>query len=104
MMSAFTERTHEAFRAYYELVPKGRFRIEYTVRLNNPGRFDLPATRFESRPVARGSQGSLATLAGRETLVELRLSPEGNLSIWPTAGLVRIAPLLAGVRYDTRVD
>jgi uncharacterized protein YfaS (alpha-2-macroglobulin family) len=45
---AFTERTHEAFRAYYEFVPKGRFRIEYTVRLNNPGRFDLPATRVEA--------------------------------------------------------
>jgi uncharacterized protein YfaS (alpha-2-macroglobulin family) len=29
-------------------VPKGRFKIEYTVRLNNPGRFDLPATRVEA--------------------------------------------------------
>ena len=45
---AFIERTHEAFRAYYEFVPKGRFKIEYTVRLNNPGRFDLPATRVEA--------------------------------------------------------
>ena len=33
---AFVERTHEAYRAYYEFVPKGRFKIEYTVRLNNP--------------------------------------------------------------------
>src|SRR4029434_2097477 len=38
----FIERTHEAYRAYYEFVPKGRFKIEYTVRLNNPGRFNLP--------------------------------------------------------------
>ncbi len=45
---AFVERTHEAFRAYYEFVPKGRFMIEYTVRLNNPGRFELPATRVEA--------------------------------------------------------
>ena len=45
---AFVERTHEAYRAYYEFVPKGRFRIDYTVRLNNPGRFDLPATRVEA--------------------------------------------------------
>jgi uncharacterized protein YfaS (alpha-2-macroglobulin family) len=45
---AFTERTHEAFRAYYEYVPRGRFKVEYTVRLNNPGRFDLPATRVEA--------------------------------------------------------
>ena len=45
---AFIERTHEAYRAYYEFVPKGKFKIEYTVRLNNPGRFDLPATRVEA--------------------------------------------------------
>ena len=44
----FIERTHEAYRAYYQFVPKGRFQIEYTVRLNNPGRFDLPATRVEA--------------------------------------------------------
>jgi hypothetical protein len=45
---AFIERTHEAYRAYYEFVPKGRFKIEYTVRLNNAGRFDLPSTRVEA--------------------------------------------------------
>jgi uncharacterized protein YfaS (alpha-2-macroglobulin family) len=45
---AFIERTQEAFRAYYQLVPKGKFKVEYTVRLNNPGRFDLPATRVEA--------------------------------------------------------
>ncbi len=45
---AYIERTHEAYRAYYQFVPKGRFKTEYTVRLNNPGRFDLPATRVEA--------------------------------------------------------
>jgi hypothetical protein len=45
---AFIERSHDAYRAYYRFVPKGRFQIEYTVRLNNPGRFDLPATRVEA--------------------------------------------------------
>jgi uncharacterized protein YfaS (alpha-2-macroglobulin family) len=44
----FVERTHEAYRAYFEFVPKGKFALEYTVRLNNPGRFDLPATRVEA--------------------------------------------------------
>jgi uncharacterized protein YfaS (alpha-2-macroglobulin family) len=44
----FVERTHQAYRAYYEFVPKGRFKLEYTVRVNNPGRFDLPATRVEA--------------------------------------------------------
>jgi len=45
---AFIERTQHAYRAYYEFVPKGSFKIEYTVRLNNPGKFDLPATRVEA--------------------------------------------------------
>jgi uncharacterized protein YfaS (alpha-2-macroglobulin family) len=45
---AYVERTQEAYRAYYQFVPKGKFKLEYTVRLNNPGRFDLPATRVEA--------------------------------------------------------
>ena len=32
----------------YRYVPKGRFVVEYTVRLNNPGAFDLPPTRVEA--------------------------------------------------------
>jgi alpha-2-macroglobulin len=45
---AFEERKFEAFRAYYRLVPKGKWTVEYTVRLNNPGTFLLPATRVEA--------------------------------------------------------
>ncbi|MEO8508371.1 MAG: hypothetical protein ABI593_12150, partial [Betaproteobacteria bacterium] len=45
---AFEERTFSAYRAYYRYVPKGRFVTEYTVRLNNPGTFNLPATRVEA--------------------------------------------------------
>ncbi len=45
---AFEERTFAAFRAYYRYVPKGRFVVEYTVRLDNPGAFNLPATRVEA--------------------------------------------------------
>jgi hypothetical protein len=45
---AFEERSAEAFRAYYELVPKGRFVVEHTVRLNQSGRFQLPTTRVEA--------------------------------------------------------
>jgi uncharacterized protein YfaS (alpha-2-macroglobulin family) len=45
---AFEERTFEGFRAYYRYVPKGSFVVEYTVRLNNPGRFRLPPTRVEA--------------------------------------------------------
>jgi hypothetical protein len=45
---AFEERTFTAYRAYFQYVPKGTFVTEYTVRLNNPGTFNLPATRVEA--------------------------------------------------------
>ncbi|MCC2957450.1 hypothetical protein LK542_17680 [Massilia sp. IC2-477] len=44
----FQERSAGAFRAYYAWVPKGKWSIEYTVRLNNDGRFALPPTRVEA--------------------------------------------------------
>jgi alpha-2-macroglobulin len=46
--SAFEERSIESFRAYYEYVPKGTFKVEYTVRLNNVGEFAMPPTRVEA--------------------------------------------------------
>ncbi|AMO22582.1 MG2 domain-containing protein [Ramlibacter solisilvae] len=46
--AAFEERSFEAFRGYYEYVPKGSFSVEYTMRLNNPGEFALPPTRVEA--------------------------------------------------------
>jgi hypothetical protein len=45
---AFTERGLEVFRRYYEFAPKGSFAAEYTVRLNQSGRFELPPTRVEA--------------------------------------------------------
>ena len=45
---AFEERSFEAFRSYYEYVPKGSFTVEYTVRLNQDGIFRLPQTRVEA--------------------------------------------------------
>jgi uncharacterized protein YfaS (alpha-2-macroglobulin family) len=45
---AFEERSFEAFRSYYEYLPRGKHVIEYTVRLNNPGKFSLPPTRVEA--------------------------------------------------------
>ncbi|HZP92265.1 MAG TPA: MG2 domain-containing protein [Burkholderiales bacterium] len=45
---AFEERGLESFRAYYRFVPKGSWSVEYTLRLNNPGRFVLPPTRVEA--------------------------------------------------------
>jgi uncharacterized protein YfaS (alpha-2-macroglobulin family) len=45
---AYQERGLEAFRAYYRWVPKGVFVLEYTLRLNQSGRFTLPTTRVEA--------------------------------------------------------
>ena len=48
MWPVYVERAFEAYRAYFDYLPKGRHVIEYTVRLNNPGRFKLPQTRVEA--------------------------------------------------------
>ena len=45
---AFEERTFDSFRAYYRFVPKGKMTVEYTVRLNSEGEFNLPVTRVEA--------------------------------------------------------
>lgn len=45
---AFEERSNASFRSYYEFVPKGQWTVEYTVRLNNAGRFVLPPTHIEA--------------------------------------------------------
>ena len=45
---AFEERSFEAFRSYYEYLPKGIIKMEYTVRLNNVGDFALPPSRVEA--------------------------------------------------------
>jgi uncharacterized protein YfaS (alpha-2-macroglobulin family) len=45
---AFEERRFDAFRAYYHFVPKGKWTLEYTLRLNNAGEFTLPPTRVEA--------------------------------------------------------
>lgn len=45
---AFEERSFEALRAYYEYAPKGKWTVEYTIRLNAGGTFHLPPTRVEA--------------------------------------------------------
>jgi len=44
----FDERAFEAYRAYYDYLPKGKFVTEYNVRFNNEGNFRLPPTRVEA--------------------------------------------------------
>ncbi len=45
---AYEERSFEAFRAYYEYVAKGKWSVEYTMRLNQSGAFQLSSTRVEA--------------------------------------------------------
>jgi uncharacterized protein YfaS (alpha-2-macroglobulin family) len=45
---AFIERGFDGYRAYYDYLPKGKFSVDYTVRLNNVGTFGLPPTRVEA--------------------------------------------------------
>jgi uncharacterized protein YfaS (alpha-2-macroglobulin family) len=45
---AYEERSFEAYRAYYDYVPKGAWTVEYTLRLNQSGGFGLPPTRVEA--------------------------------------------------------
>ena len=45
---AFEERRAEAWRGYWEWLPRGQHVVEYTLRLNASGRFGLPPTRVEA--------------------------------------------------------
>jgi uncharacterized protein YfaS (alpha-2-macroglobulin family) len=45
---SWQERLFDNYRAYYEYVPRGRFSLEYTLRLNSDGAFRLPPTRVEA--------------------------------------------------------
>ncbi|MEJ6005598.1 MG2 domain-containing protein [Paucibacter sp. AS339] len=45
---SFEERSFEAWRGYFEFLPKGKHVVEYTLRLNNAGRFMLPGSRAEA--------------------------------------------------------
>ncbi len=45
---AYVERGQDAWRGYFDWVPRGRFTVEYTVRLNGTGRLQLPPTKVEA--------------------------------------------------------
>jgi uncharacterized protein YfaS (alpha-2-macroglobulin family) len=45
---AYEERAFDAWRGYYEWLPRGKHVVEYTLRLNASGRFVLPPTRVEA--------------------------------------------------------
>ncbi len=60
--AAFEERSFEAFRSYWAHLPRGMHVVEYTLRLNNPGRFVLPPTRIEAM-YAPETHGELPNVA-----------------------------------------
>jgi uncharacterized protein YfaS (alpha-2-macroglobulin family) len=45
---SYVERGRDAWRGYFQWVPRGRFTVSYVVRLNGVGRFGLPPTRVEA--------------------------------------------------------
>ena len=59
---AFEERSFEAFRSYYEYLPRGKHVIEYTVRLNNAGPV-RPAADAGRGDVRAGEFGELPNAA-----------------------------------------
>ncbi len=44
----YEERRFASYQAFYRYVPKGKFTLEYTLRLNTKGDFNLPPTRVEA--------------------------------------------------------
>ncbi|MBI5589975.1 MAG: alpha-2-macroglobulin [Deltaproteobacteria bacterium] len=45
---AFVERSLSEYRAYFDYAPRGTWTMEYTLRLNQSGSFQLPQTRVEA--------------------------------------------------------
>ena len=45
---SYSENGRDAWRAYYEWLPRGKSVIEYTLRLNSAGRFTMPPARVEA--------------------------------------------------------
>jgi alpha-2-macroglobulin len=63
---SYVERSNDAWRGYFEWVPRGQFVTEYALRLNGSGRFTLPPTRVEAMysPDIRGSLPNTAVVVG----------------------------------------
>jgi alpha-2-macroglobulin len=45
---SYVERAQDEWRGYFGWVPRGRFTVEYAMRLNGAGTFQLPPTRVEA--------------------------------------------------------
>jgi len=45
---SYIERGFDAWRAYFDWLPRGQTNVEYVLRINNDGRFLMPPTRVEA--------------------------------------------------------
>lgn len=45
---SYIERGNDAWRGYFDWLPRGRTTVEYVLRINGAGRFQLPPTRVEA--------------------------------------------------------
>ncbi|MBN8809300.1 MAG: alpha-2-macroglobulin [Sphingomonas sp.] len=45
---SYVERQRDAWKGYFGWVPRGQFTVAYTMRLNGPGTFNIPASRVEA--------------------------------------------------------
>jgi hypothetical protein len=45
---SYVEQGLDAWRGYFGWMPKGKTTVEYTVRMNTPGRYLLPPTHVEA--------------------------------------------------------
>ncbi len=63
---AYVERGRDAWRGYFAWVPRGRFSVAYTLRLNGAGRFGLPPSRVEAMysPAIRAAVPNAAVVVG----------------------------------------
>jgi uncharacterized protein YfaS (alpha-2-macroglobulin family) len=46
--TSYVERGRDAWKGYFAWMPRGSYTVSYTMRLNGPGTFSLPATRVEA--------------------------------------------------------
>jgi uncharacterized protein YfaS (alpha-2-macroglobulin family) len=62
----FVERGFDSYRSYFDYLPKGKHKVSYTVRINNPGQFKVPASRIE----AMYAPGTFAELPNADVVVQ----------------------------------
>jgi hypothetical protein len=64
---SYVERGRDAWRGYFAWVPRGRFVVSYTMRLNGVGRLQVPPTRVEAMysPAIRAAVPNAAVVVGQ---------------------------------------